>query len=174
MQCSVLGKPREAWRLGTATSPTKGYSVVGAEQQHKAPTQPLPDPEVMNLVEAALGPLDTKPLVRFRVAGKLGLGPSHTLQLGFTAGEARSGIARPRHPGTNSTASRAYMLCRANALHHKHTGPGIHLNASTTSLRPARQHARPPMSLAHPYPAPARPAPPGAPFSAGCDCDQRS
>ncbi|KAG2435251.1 hypothetical protein HXX76_007329 [Chlamydomonas incerta] len=62
VQCSVLGKPRETWRLGTTTSPTKGYSVVGAEQQHKAPTQPLPDPEVMKLVEAALGPLDTKPL----------------------------------------------------------------------------------------------------------------
>jgi hypothetical protein len=70
VQCSAVGKSQQAWRLTPGTAgPPKGFSSL-AGTDLKPPTQPLPDPEVMKHVEAELGSLDTKPLVRGRRQGR--------------------------------------------------------------------------------------------------------
>ncbi|PNH09270.1 hypothetical protein TSOC_004135 [Tetrabaena socialis] len=71
LRCSAAVGKSASWRLATGTTLPKNYSSL-AGPELKPPTQPPPDPEVMKHVEAALGPLDTKPLdkliVRVRTA----------------------------------------------------------------------------------------------------------
>ncbi|GLC33625.1 hypothetical protein PLESTM_000093600 [Pleodorina starrii] len=110
VQCAAVGTSSQAaWRLspGTASAPLGYTSIAGADL--KPPTQPLPDPEIMMHVEAALGSLDTKPLapaprpVVIVISGPSGVGKDAVLtrlkeqreDLYFVV----TATSRPKRPG---------------------------------------------------------------------------
>ncbi len=73
MRRAAIGSPTSTWRVApTTTVPERKSFSVAVDQ--KPPTQPRPDPEVMQHVESAIGKLDTKPLVSgdLAVIGYLG------------------------------------------------------------------------------------------------------
>ncbi|GFR49527.1 hypothetical protein Agub_g11571 [Astrephomene gubernaculifera] len=81
VRCTAVGQP-QTWRLPLAQ---RNYSSL-AGTELKPPSQPLPDPEVLKHVTAALGPLDTKPLappaqpVVIVISGPSGVGKDAVLE----------------------------------------------------------------------------------------------